>query len=81
MHHEIPSKDFIYFNRSKFKKILATNLRRKNENKKREREEWERFGYSNNMLRINVSNEGGEDFFYTWEPRVIPLGCSPSVIC
>jgi hypothetical protein len=24
-------------------------------------------------------NEGGEALIYTWEPRVTPLGCSPSV--
>jgi hypothetical protein len=38
------------FNRSKLEQILATSLRRKNENKKREREreEWERFWHSNN---------------------------------
>jgi hypothetical protein len=54
MHHEIPSKDFLYSNRSKLEQILATSLRRKNENKKREREEWERFGYSNSRLRIDV---------------------------
>jgi hypothetical protein len=34
---------FLYSNRSKLEQILATSLRRKNENKKREREEWERF--------------------------------------
>ena len=67
------------FNRSKLEQILSTSLRRKNENKKREREEWERFWHSN-KLRVDISNEGGEDFFYTWEPRVTPLGCSPSVI-
>jgi hypothetical protein len=38
MHHEIPSKAFLYSNRSKLEQILATSLRRKNENKKRERE-------------------------------------------
>jgi hypothetical protein len=40
------------------------------ESKMGEREEWERFGYSNSTLRIDVSNEGGEDLFYTWEPRL-----------
>jgi hypothetical protein len=25
-------------------------------------------------------NEGGEALFYTWEPRVTPLGFFPSVI-
>jgi hypothetical protein len=27
-----------------------------------------------------MRNEGGEAFIYTWEPRVTPLGCFPSVI-
>jgi hypothetical protein len=35
MHHEIPSKAFLYSNRSKLEQILATSLRRKNENKKK----------------------------------------------
>jgi hypothetical protein len=34
--------------RNKLEQILATSLRRKNESKKREREEWERFWHSNN---------------------------------
>jgi hypothetical protein len=27
----------------------------------------------------SCENEGGEALIYTWEPRVTPLGCSPSV--
>jgi hypothetical protein len=27
----------------------------------------------------SCENEGGKALIYTWEPRVTPLGCSPSV--
>jgi hypothetical protein len=49
-------------------------LRRKNENKKRERERERRDFGMVTIPRVDVSNEGGEAFFYTWEPRVTPLG-------
>jgi hypothetical protein len=38
------------------------------------REEWERFGQHKLALRIDVSNEEGQAFFYTWERRETPLG-------
>jgi hypothetical protein len=72
----VSSKDFSIM--SKLEQIFATSLRK-------ERAMWERwekeekFGYSNNTLRIHHENEGGEPFIYTWEGKVTPFGCFPSV--